>query len=77
MIALVATSAALIAPSQASAAPLTPDEDPFYVYDGKLIGERIAELRRTLPPQVKLHYAMKANPMREVVSHVAAMVGFQ
>ena len=34
MVALVATSAALIAPSQASAAPLPPDEDPFYVYDG-------------------------------------------
>jgi len=34
MVALAATTAVLIAPSQASAAPLPPDEDPFYVYDG-------------------------------------------
>jgi len=34
MVALVATTAALIAPSQASAASLPPDQDPFYVYDG-------------------------------------------
>ena len=47
---------------------------PFYVYDGALIADRIAELRRVLPSEVKLHYAMKANPMPELVSHVAAMV---
>ncbi|MEO8304468.1 MAG: pyridoxal-dependent decarboxylase, exosortase A system-associated [Betaproteobacteria bacterium] len=47
---------------------------PFYAYDRRLIDERVQLLRRHLPPEVKLHYAMKANPMPAVVAHVAAQV---
>jgi diaminopimelate decarboxylase len=46
-------------------------QTPFYVYDRQVIDRRIAKLRAALPPSVKLHYAMKANPMPAVVSHIA------
>ena len=47
---------------------------PFYAYDRKLLDERVALLRRQLPPAVKLHYAVKANPMPAVVNHMARLV---
>ncbi len=47
---------------------------PFYAYDRALISERIAEMRKYLPPQVKLHFAMKANPMPAVVHHMSHIV---
>jgi diaminopimelate decarboxylase len=47
---------------------------PFYAYDRTLITERVALLRRHLPRSVHIHYAMKANPMPEVVRHLAALV---
>lgn len=47
---------------------------PFYAYDRQKISERIALLRRHLPQEILLHYAMKANPMPTVVQHVAGLV---
>ena len=47
---------------------------PFYAYDRKLITERVALLRKHLPRSVHIHYAMKANPMPEVVKHLAGLV---
>lgn len=47
---------------------------PAYLYDARLITERIRTLRSTLPAAVSLHYAMKANPMPEVVNLVAGLV---
>lgn len=47
---------------------------PFFAYDRGLITERIETLRRHLPPQVHLSYAVKANPMPAVVQHLAALV---
>jgi diaminopimelate decarboxylase len=47
---------------------------PFYAYDRGLITQRVGLLRRHLPPGVHLHYAIKANPMPEVVRHLAAQV---
>ena len=47
---------------------------PFYAYDRRVIADRIAQVRRHLPPRVKLHYAVKANPMPELVAHVARLV---
>ena len=47
---------------------------PFYAYDRRLISERVELLRTHLPRQVHLHYAMKANPMPEVVAHLARLV---
>lgn len=46
---------------------------PFYAYDRNLITRRVASLREHLPKRVLLHYAMKANPMPEVVRHLAGL----
>jgi diaminopimelate decarboxylase len=47
---------------------------PFYVYSREHLSDRVRELRRALPPEVHLHYAMKANPMPAVVQHMAGLV---
>ncbi len=47
---------------------------PFYAYDRSLLSRRVAELRAILPPAVKLHYAMKANPMPALVAHMVRLV---
>lgn len=47
---------------------------PFYVYARNHLSERVELLRRTLPAQVHLHYAIKANPMPAVVQHMAPLV---
>jgi diaminopimelate decarboxylase len=47
---------------------------PFYAYDRGLLTARVAELRKVLPTDISLHYAMKANPMPAVVGHMARLV---
>lgn len=49
-------------------------QTPFYAYDRALIRARVAALRDVLPKAVKLHYAMKANPMPAVVGLMAGLV---
>ena len=47
---------------------------PFYAYDRALLSARVAHLRRHLPPQVALHFSIKANPMPALVQHMAGLV---
>jgi diaminopimelate decarboxylase len=47
---------------------------PFYAYDRSLLRSRVDELRAVLPPQVRLHYAIKANPMPALVSFMVGRV---
>ncbi|MES2116721.1 MAG: pyridoxal-dependent decarboxylase, exosortase A system-associated [Pseudomonadota bacterium] len=47
---------------------------PFYAYERHHIRNRVAALRRQLPPGVGLHYAMKANPMPALVQMMAGLV---
>ena len=47
---------------------------PFYAYDRRLLTERVGQVRRLLPTGFKLHYAMKANPMPALVSHLVPLV---
>jgi diaminopimelate decarboxylase len=47
---------------------------PFYAYDRRLLTERVAHLRAHLPPDVALHYSIKANPMPALVQHMARLV---
>ncbi len=49
-------------------------QTPFYAYDRGLLRARVAQLRAALPKAVKLHYAMKANPMPAVVAFMAGLV---
>ncbi len=49
-------------------------QTPFFVYDRELLRQRVAQLRHALPAGIKLHYAMKANPMPAVVGWMAGLV---
>ena len=47
---------------------------PAYLYDRTVIKQKIDTLRKHLPASMHIHYAMKANPMPEVVTYVQALV---
>jgi diaminopimelate decarboxylase len=47
---------------------------PFFAYDRRLLNDRIALLRATLPAGINLSYAVKANPMPAVVQHLSGLV---
>ena len=47
---------------------------PFYAYGRSRITQRVGLLRKHLPTEVHLHYAIKANPMPEVVRHLATLM---
>ncbi|WP_018690787.1 pyridoxal-dependent decarboxylase, exosortase A system-associated [Algicola sagamiensis] len=49
-------------------------QTPCYIYDRQLITARIEHLRKMLPKALKLHYAIKANPMPAVVQHIGSQV---
>jgi len=49
-------------------------QTPFYAYDRALLRRRVDELRAALPQGVKLHYAMKANPLPALVCFMAPLV---
>ncbi len=49
-------------------------QTPFYAYDRGLLRQRVADLRSALPASIKLHYAMKANPMPAVVGLMTGLV---
>ncbi|MCW2739246.1 pyridoxal-dependent decarboxylase, exosortase A system-associated [Nocardioides sp.] len=47
---------------------------PFFAYDRSRLTERVALLRATLPTDLELSYAIKANPMPAVVQHLSGIV---
>lgn len=47
---------------------------PFYAYDRRLVTERVCILKKHMPADVHLHYAIKANPMPALVQHMATLV---
>ena len=47
---------------------------PVYIYDRASMTQRVKELRRQMPSELKLHYAIKANPMPAVVSHMTTLL---
>lgn len=49
-------------------------QTPFYAYDRQVICNRVAELRAALPKAIKIHYAMKANPMQALLGVMANLV---
>ncbi|NNF16946.1 MAG: pyridoxal-dependent decarboxylase, exosortase A system-associated [Gammaproteobacteria bacterium] len=46
----------------------------FYAYDRSIMAQKVAQLREHFPRSVKLHFAIKANPMPELVAHMASLV---
>jgi len=47
---------------------------PAYLYSRQYMSERVTQLRHLFPRGLHLHYAIKANPMPEVVRHMAGLV---
>lgn len=47
---------------------------PFYAYDSGMIADRINQLRAALPADIRLHYAIKANPMPALVRRMSGLV---
>jgi diaminopimelate decarboxylase len=47
---------------------------PFFVYDRAVINQRLGMLRELFPKEVRVHYAIKANPMPALVHHIADLV---
>jgi diaminopimelate decarboxylase len=47
---------------------------PFFAYDRRLLTERVKLLRATLPAEIDLSYAVKANPMPAIVQHLSGLV---
>ena len=47
---------------------------PLYVYSRTELSDRVKALRSTMPEALKLHYAIKANPMPAVVQHMSSML---
>lgn len=49
-------------------------DTPLFVYDFALIKARIARFRAAFPAELALHYAIKANPMPELLEAIAPLV---
>lgn len=47
---------------------------PAYIYDRSVINKKLELLREHLPASMHIHYAIKANPMPEVVGYVQNLV---
>ena len=47
---------------------------PFYAYDRALLSARVTHVRAHMPPALRLHYSVKANPMPALVQHMATLV---
>ncbi|MGN6500329.1 MAG: pyridoxal-dependent decarboxylase, exosortase A system-associated, partial [Tsuneonella sp.] len=47
---------------------------PLFVYSRALLDRRMAELRAAMPRRLAIHYAVKANPFRPVIEHMAGLV---
>jgi diaminopimelate decarboxylase len=47
---------------------------PLFVYSSAMIQDRVAQLRASLPEQVRLHYAVKANPYPPLLALMRGLV---
>ena len=47
---------------------------PLYIYEREAIARRVAELRQQMPASLKLHFAVKANPMPAVLEALVGLV---
>jgi diaminopimelate decarboxylase len=63
----------LIAGQRVSAIVEQAGRTPVYCYDGAVMRRKVAEFRAAMPPDVELHYAIKANPLPAVVTHLASL----
>jgi diaminopimelate decarboxylase len=57
-----------------SAVALAAGGTPMFAYDRDFVTERIKLFRHAMPSEVRLHYAVKANPFPALLSHVAPLI---
>ncbi len=50
------------------------DKKVFYVYSRDVIAAQVEKFRQQIPPRIKLHFAVKANPNPAVAPHPAGSV---
>ena len=41
---------------------------PFYIYSKQRIEQKLSALRSVIPSNIHLHYAVKANPMADLIA---------
>jgi len=58
----------------ASALVAQAGDTPLFVYSRAGIAERVARLRAAMPPRLRVHYAMKANPYPPLLEMLAGLV---
>jgi diaminopimelate decarboxylase len=46
-------------------------DNPVFLYDHNIIDNKIRLLKKYLPDEIKLHYAIKANPHGQLINHIA------
>lgn len=49
-------------------------DTPLFVLDMELVRDKVARLKAAMPPALRIHYAIKANPMPELVNAMAGLV---
>lgn len=49
-------------------------DTPLFLYGGALLEAQAAQFRTLMPPDLRLHYAVKANPFAPLVGHMAGLV---
>ncbi|MFA7441217.1 MAG: pyridoxal-dependent decarboxylase, exosortase A system-associated [Sphingomonadaceae bacterium] len=49
-------------------------DTPLFLYDAGLVAARVAEFRAAMPAEIALHYAVKANPLPELLQAMAPLV---
>lgn len=64
----------LVGGKRLSSVVATVGATPCYLYDRERLAQRATSLRARLPAEVKLHYAIKANPMPALVCQMAELV---
>ena len=47
---------------------------PLFAYDTGVVRQRVAQFRAAMPPEVALHYAIKANPSGSILQAMAKLV---
>ena len=48
-------------------------DTPLFIYDAAIIRRRIEQFRAAMPPEMGLHYAVKANPYAPILNHIMSL----
>lgn len=64
----------LVIGGQTATALVEEHGSPVFVYSKELLTRRLDDLRRTMPKQLNIHYAMKANPFAPLLEHMVSLV---